>query len=81
MKIFVIDMEAGYKKSLGGNSMRYSGTQGTTTSIRICGGQQVVCDGHCWNCNRAEVLYSTMNQTSTYAGINIVRRPSKEFGR
>lgn len=53
----------------------YQGTYGTNSGYRTCGGQQVYCDGDCCRCSRAEVLYSTMNQTSNVAGIHIVQKP------
>lgn len=53
----------------------YQGTYGTNTGYRMCRNQYVYCNGDCCHCSRAEVLYSTMNQTSNVVGIHIVQKP------
>lgn len=50
-------------------------TQGTIFSYKICGGQKIYCNGNCFHCSRATVIYSTMNQTSNAAGIHIIKKP------
>ena len=58
-------------------AMYYSSTTGSAIKDwRNCGGQQVYCDGICTKCNRAQVIYSTTNQTTANSvKIHIVRRP------
>lgn len=52
--------------------------QSTTGATRrvVCDGQVVWCDLNCPRCTKAKVLYSTMNETSSSAGIvHIVEAP------
>lgn len=58
-----------------GNYFTNHGTLGTNSGYRKCGNDEVYCDGNCCNCNRAEVLFSTRNQTSNTVSIHIVKKP------
>lgn len=58
-------------------SYYYTSTTGSAIKDwRNCGGQHVFCDGRCTSCNRAQVIYSTTNQTTACSTkIHIVKRP------
>lgn len=54
----------------------YYWTSASSYNCRRCGGQNVYCDGCCTNCERAEIVYSTRNQTdSSSFQIHIVKKP------
>ena len=55
--------------------MYYYSTTYSYNTIR-CGDENVRCDMNCANCERAEVVYSTRNQTTNNATqIHIVKKP------
>lgn len=52
-------------------------TTGVTRRV-VCNGEVTWCDLDCCHCNKAKVLYSTPNETSSSAGsIHIVEAPTR----